>query len=487
MHTDAGSETHQASTLADGKIVLDPRSPLRGEQLLRIDVDTECSPAVGANGVIRPGSAWSATVAVGRVLAAVTLDLGDVALVSHRQVVAGRVVDRRGRPVAQAEVLIEGEGGARPARSAGVRTDANGRFVLHSPVLRGADGQPVRILVSTVVDGEQIKAAPVSIGGDVVLAVPKPAELVAAFGGLEAVIVDLHAGQIDGVKLQLVEVAGDQTWGPSSCAPTVTPDVAGVRATWTRVPVGAYALRAVNLLGDELCRSEPWRIEADRVCRDPRLQALRCGDAMQTVRLQVVDAESVPIVGATLLLRHAEAGPRRAMPRVITRTTDGHGGATLVLRRGIGVCVGITASGKRPREFQGVPAEPVVRLEPQGSLAVKVRGLPADVPRANLGVWLRHVDRSRLDLTTQGRLVDDDVAHVPLPVAGSYHVLLLVERLGAHGGTSTTVTALADGLEVGDGAPAPVELTLDDAARVRLRQLLTVPAAEGTDAERRKE
>ncbi|MEZ5964754.1 MAG: hypothetical protein R3F56_12980 [Planctomycetota bacterium] len=489
LRTDLGVARHTAQVRADGAILLDPPGGLRGARLLRVDLDVEVSPS-RTPGQTRPASAWSATVAVACAMTPTVIDLGEVALVSHPPVARGRVVDKSGQPLAGMRIDVQGEPGAGTSWRIGVPSDTDGRFVVWSPVLRDSDGKAVRVVVSTRAASHTTSSDPVAQGDEVVLVVP--ATGVAAHkpsARLEAVVIDLGPRHVHDVRLELVAAGGERPpRRPSSWQPR---EGSGLRAVWTALPAGGYTLRAVSTLGDVVWQSEPLRVEAAGSGRDPRLQALRLRDALQEVTLQVVDEAGVPIAGALVTFQCVPVptkgrtrGRRDANPRSSSRATDGTGHIEVTLPRGTALRVGVRADGRRPREFDGIPRDPVV-LEPAGVLAVRVEGLPLDVPRRHLSVRLRHADR--LDLSSMAPLGDGDVARLPMPVAGPYRVMLCVLRESETFGMAGTVLGRGEALTVSERGTDAFTLAIDAATLSRLRAALVErDDAGGSSAQRRR-
>lgn len=489
VHTDAGAFHHRATAAADGRLVVDPQAGWRGKRLLRVDLDA-LGHAAGAPEKGPPTTGWSASLSVEREFERTLLELGEVELRPHVPLVTGRVVDRGGKPVVRAEVWVEGEERVRGARRVGVFTDAAGGFAVRSPLLRGDGGEPLRVVVSVAGFGpEPITRGPLPLGQDVEFVVDAAPARIArppGVGSVRAVVVDLDDVQLREVQLELVPAAGGELRArrPNRFE-TSAPGAPGVQVAWDGVPSGTYVLRATAMLGDELFRSAPFEVEAGEEIRDARLQALVLGGSLRLLALQVVDEEGVPLAGAQVQVRHAAPPPApppspaaSPTPRVLRlpptsgRTTDGHGRALLTLREAVRVHIGVSAAGKRPVELTEIPDDGVVRLHPAGAFPVRVRGLPPDVPRARLAIWLRHVERPRLDLSTGAPLGEGDAARVPLPVAGAYHVLLLVVPEGAEGMAGSTVLRSPEPVHIGAGDVAPCELTLDEEGVAHLRALL---------------
>jgi hypothetical protein len=116
-----------------------------------------------------------------------------------------------------------------------------------------------------------------------------------------------------------------------------------------------------------------------------------------------------------------------------------------------------------------LPDDLRVALEPAGTIAVTVRGLPADMPRDNLEVWVRDEVRERM-AGPRARVGADGMARAELPARGRYVLWLLVTTRDGKGGTASNGVFMAPvPIVVGDAREQEAELKLDEAAVTRLR------------------
>ena len=466
--TDEATATTTAVLGANGGVLLDfTIGTLRGSRLRRVDVDvvdTSFSTEVG----LRPRPerrAWSGSVALDRELTNGRHELGVVELAARGAVLRGRVVDERGEGVAAARVDITAVGGA--GSGYGVMTEADGAFELWQPLLRDERGAPAQL----------VAVAALGSGGDVVHSEPGPA--VACGSDVRLVLRRAARG------LLTLDFVVDATL-PIPALDFAFVDGNGVvhgldasRRQWTRdastkgvpvvrlgpLPVGKVTLRILLRPGVVLREFADVVIAADgAVVDDERLRGIDLSGLLRKVKVRVLDEEGVPIAGARVEYRgHSDAwsiGP-----------SDGGGWLELIegppgaLRRIV------TAPGKQPRELDAVVDGGDVTLRLLPDLCVTVRGLPDDLPRAGLAVFLRSVVRENLADHAIAELGPGDAANLALPPAGRYHLRLVrVAKTGTGSTWTTLVQRDGDVLVAADGDRC--EFVLDAAAVQRVREAL---------------
>ncbi|MCC7398951.1 MAG: carboxypeptidase regulatory-like domain-containing protein [Planctomycetes bacterium] len=466
--TDEGTASTTAVLAENGRVQLDFMvGTLRGSRLRRVDVDVVDAtfPAEVGRRPRPQRRAWSGSLTLDRALTNGRHELGVVELAARGAVLRGRVVDERGQGVAGARVDITAVGGARS--SYGVMTEADGSFELWQPLLRDDRGAPAQL----------VAVAALGSGGDVVHSEPgQPAA-----GGNDVLLVLRRAAR---GCLQLDFVA-DATL-PIPALDFAFVDGNGVvhgldasRMQWTRdastkgvpvvrlgpLPVGKVTLRILLRPGVVLREYADVVIAAEgAVVDDERLHGIDLSALLRTVRMRVLDEEGVPIAGARVeYRRHSDAwsiGP-----------SDGGGWLDLIdgppgaLRRIV------SAPGKQPRELDAVVHGGDVTLRMLPDFCVTVRGLPDDLPRAGLAVFLRSVVRENLADHAVAELGPGDTANLPLPPAGRYHVRLVGVMKTRTGSTwSMLLQRDLDVLVTAEGDRC--EFVLDAAAVQRVREAL---------------
>lgn len=114
----------------------------------------------------------------------------------------------------------------------------------------------------------------------------------------------------------------------------------------------------------------------------------------------------------------------------------------------------------------------VIRPPRASTLRIVVHGLPAELPRERIGVWVRHEQRERLE-GPRAALDAQGMATVPTPVAANYVLWLLVYPPGT--GTPSSWRGVAirpDPVALGADPPAEITWALDAATVALLRQAL---------------
>lgn len=433
---------------------IERRDGLHGTRLRRLDFDC-AQPARGDE----PAVVWTATVACDRPLTEPVIDLGEIRLEPHPPQLRGRVVDAAEAPVAGARVVI-----APPAGSGGqVESGADGRFQWLGPLFRDGRGAPA-LLVAWAGRGEARSetSAPTGPGGEVTLVLrpeagARAAARHAAKGTLVARIANVAADRSHGVSV----VGSDNSPRQPSAVRAGTDGHAefvfeGLRA-------GRYMLCAIEPGVGRFPVLEGLEVPGDGACTDERLRSVGLFDRVTFVPVLVVDAQGVPIAGA-MVTAGAFAGRTDGTGRVrVPQQRDGDSGASF------------EAAGSRPLRVAALTDGRRVQLDPAGTIAVTVRGIPADLPRERLEVWVRDEVRERF-AGPKASLGAGDVTRLPLPARGRYLVWLLVTTRDGRGGeTSTGIATGPSPFAIGDEREQAAELALDEAAVAQLREALGQP------------
>lgn len=461
--TDRGRAAAFGRVSANGVVAVDFREGLPGGRLLRLEIDGEAR-AEAAGG----SAAWHVVLTGDHDLTGADLDLGVVAWQPRPPQLRGLVTDDLGAPIADASVVVARE--SEPRAGFVVKTDAAGRFEFIGPLFRDAEGRYQRA-VATARRGEQRSepSPPAAAGADVTLTIRRaaPASATAsaaapntparprvaskAPGSLVARIAALPAGV---GSVQLVDA------GNFSARPTTTRDASdGLREyVFEDLRPGRYTLCAISPdLGRFPVLGE-LDVPAGAACPDGRLQALGIMDRVVIHRLRAVDGAGVPVADVRI------SGP------TLLRRTDGTGTARIAALRGTKTAVLIEATGMRSQRLDEVHDNQVVVLAPPGKLEVAVHGIPADVAREHIEVWVRDEVRRRF-YGPRAAIGAGDVATVPMPPRGRYLVTLLVRTdSGGAGQTWTGIFRDENPLEVGKGPDQKAQVRLDDEAIRRLRE-----------------
>lgn len=459
--TESGSFPCPGEIDDTGRVRFDPnQGQVRGQKIVRLDLDvTETAVAVVDLRFERTTRVWSGSRAVDHALAAGLLELGAFEVAPHQGVLRGRVVDEAGEPVALATIDVEVVGGPATQR---LWSEQDGRFELWGPLLRAADGTPGQVVATAslgqgpdMVRGEPSPAQ--SQCGTATLVLKRPAKGLLQLTLRTPPAVSSHALQLQwvGADGKVLDLGRERAqWrGSALDACTIGP-----------LPPGRGALRILLRPGVLLRTIDGLEIAVGKAVSDARLVDLDLADAVTTCRMRVVDEEGVPIAGARVEYRGASdqwsIGP-----------SDGGGLLEIIKGPAKALRIVVTAAGKQPLEVDEVRDGGELRLRPLPNLCVVVKGLPADVPRQELAVFLRSVVRENLVDQAQALLGPGDTAYVPLPPAGRYHLRLTLARASGGGTSWTFVGQRPDDVLVGKDGET-LEFTVDAAMLTNLRELL---------------
>lgn len=463
--TDAARFEQWASVDAQGHLRWPAPLRLRGKRLLAVEWEAVL-PAKDRGAPVL----WWLHHTCSADLAAPTLDLGPVTL-RRTTLPHGRVLDREGRPVAGAEVVVratDAVGGVL------LRTDAEGWFQGTGPIGRTAAGEPVSATVAARLGAERSAAANFAPGdGALTLQFTAAAAEAAAAAAATArparraagtVSVLVHATAEEAEMVGALRLVSSQGFPGSMVAPKRQTD-GTMRVDFERLTAGRYTLLTRQAKGEPLLLLHDLEVPAEGPCTDARLAAVSFTTGLHTRELRVVDPRGVPIAGAILWLRGAST---RSDGRGILRVTTCDR-APLPAR--------LEAEGRRPRELADVGHGATVELAVAGALQIAVSGLPEDLAGAPLQVWLRHEQRERL-YGPQERLGADGTAQVAVPLEGTYLLQLLLETRRGNGGSSATLIAVRpEPVVLATIPPARVEWQLSAEVVERLRQELAQRAA----------
>jgi hypothetical protein len=174
--------------------------------------------------------------------------------------------------------------------------------------------------------------------------------------------------------------------------------------------------------------------------------------------VRAVDAQGIPI-----------AGVRVTLPGMIL-TTDGQGLIRITTYEDSRFSGTFESTGLRTREVAELADGMDVVLEPVKTFRVRILGLPDDLPRKRIEVWVRHEQRERF-LGPRGTPDDKGVTELTMPQPGRYKVELWV-KYAARGEAMTLVAIRPEPVTIGDDGAPDVQWQLDAESVQRLRERL---------------
>jgi hypothetical protein len=351
--------------------------------------------------------------------------LGDLLLAEEPLLASGRVIDRRGRPIAAVEVsaeALDANGAEVGGHWMGAETDANGRFEIRSPLNaararlrargKGYLDSPLLEIAAAAREIEITLEAAASLRGSVVL--PQ---------GMEPRSVSVHVasdGSREGSRAQ-EQIAANGSFAIAG----VTPGIAKVIFLWNHAA--------------ELATVPEVRLVAGEENQDPRLQGLELARGWRPLALRLLGPTGEVLAGLDGELR-IDAEPRA---RAFRTDPEGHLDDWIppdALR-----CV-LAAENHRPIPFDWAPSRQDLRLEAGIRVALPVE---ADLiePILHLRVYLQGDGgaRSRRALVTNG------VAELVVPAPGAYEVRVEY-TLQVGGGTLVSTLPLHPAVRVEIGA-----------------------------------
>lgn len=447
--TDTDVLVLQDLTRATREVRIECPRAISGTRLLRVEVDVQ--PVV-----VGSPQRWSlgASHAMDLSLPSPELQLGELALESQPAPLRGRVVAADGSPAAHAKVVVTA---AEPqGATLLVESDHDGTFAMNAPPFRDANGHLVGARVRASLDGHaSAQSDVVPFGGEVELRLDRTVPVRAPDAGtLRVVVAGTKPAELAQRHMALLSTTGIPRYEPKS----VLPDGTGSAIEFEGVAKGTYSLVAHLPEFGPVVVLDELAVDGATACADERLRSpIDLPAQVRVVEVVVVDHESIPIVGA------------RVTSRYLSRATDGTGTVRIPWNRESKAALTIEKAGMRPVRLNTVGERHVVKLEPQGAMDVMVKGLPEDVSREHLVVWVRGAERGNFE-GNQAKVEDDGVAHVALPVPGSYRAVLLVQTRTSGGGRVGTAIAQTEPFAIREDGAAPVSIALDEAAIARLRE-----------------
>lgn len=290
------------------------------------------------------------------------IDLGTLYPERDRPLVAGRVLDEAGRPVAGAIVRIydpeakNGDGGSRF-----VSTDARGRFFQS---WREGSSAPPRLHLTAAEGGRHARWSEVTPGDAEV-------ELTLLAGGVVRATLALE-DEFPTANL-VAELEGPlrdrSAWGPRRRAP-----VADGGVEFSGLPEGTYTLQ-IHALGtkEPVASVESVQVVPGRV-QDRDLTAVDDVDwRLSVADILVVDADGAPVADARAWLGAFDVD----FDRYAAVASSEEGRIRIALHPGVArgsqsARATITARGYRTREVALVPGEQRVPLDPASTLTVRL-------------------------------------------------------------------------------------------------------------------
>jgi len=438
--TDEGEHKFWASLDRTGAYIIKPGKALQGTRLLRCHVD---------------GGGYTASFACDHPLKAKAIDLGKCNLRPYVPQVHGRVVDTNGKVVAGAQVVFSSQA----KRNTGhvVRTDTRGTFVSSGPILRDRDGKPLRLYVRA--RNGNFESPTVQAGSDAVTLTLKPKarpkhQPIATDGTvtvrLTSEVPKRHA--VSTLKL-------DGQWSVGRMPKVRELPDGSTEFQFYNLRGGTYRLLAATPDYGKYVMFDDLVVPGDGPCTDARLQAVDHTKHYRKVIVKVVDEEAVPIAGANIML-----------PQNV-RKTDGTGCATLYLGKTTKTEGTVQLLNKRTIRLSEWTDGMVVTLARASKVQIHVTGLPADLKRDTIQVWLREDDRRSFE-GPRLMLKSDDTVTAPLPARGNYRLHLLVTHRTETGSRSRTVHVAKDNLSIGDNKDHKLEFALDAKVIAKLRELI---------------
>ncbi|MGE3879895.1 MAG: carboxypeptidase regulatory-like domain-containing protein [Planctomycetota bacterium] len=450
--TDAGDVVGYANRDPDDRWTLDPRRALPGTKLRRIDVD--------ANVGLTDHKQLSGTLDCDHAHAVAAIDLGASPMIFVEPQLRGTVTDAEGRPIAGAQVHVSKI--PKPNTGSVFTTDGDGRFQTTSlPIARDENGRPVQLFAQARHRGATSGFVQ-GVDGEVVLVLQAApagtAPRLAQNGRVTARLRNLPKSSVSRFEVRLVSRHGEFT----ATRFAIDPDGVAT-AEFQNLREGTYTLQVPGPARYEVAVLHDLAVPGDGECDDRRLLDLDCDQVWRKVTVQVIDRDAVPIAGARL------TGDR------VSLRSDGKGEIEVWLARGTPFTARISAPGQRSIDVTSWPDTQRIQLEAAGKLTIAVRGLPTDVPRERLEVWLRDpvrrvFDEPRASLPADG----SDVVTLELPARGRFLPTLWLrsenERPGS--GSATAVHLASEAVNITEEPSEPIEIRLSEAEIASLRQKL---------------
>ncbi|HEX6811971.1 MAG TPA: hypothetical protein VF384_10150 [Planctomycetota bacterium] len=432
--TDDGHHETSASRDANGEWQLSGEPMLRGSELQRIDFDV-FTDATAKD----PPRSWTASVRLCADLATPAFDLGTVAMVAGGTL-HGHVVDAGGRPLADVEVLAKPKGGSRGGHL--LRTDASGHFAWKMQLPRSDHGTLIPLCAMARAGGQRSATVEAAADGSAIVLrlvepvadEPKPKPRAHGAGTLVATVDVLPADE-----QQRWFVRSDLGFG--AAAKPVRRQDGTHELRFEKLQAGRYTLSVTDRGGTTHIVLMDLEVPGDGECSDPRLACVTLPQP-RVLKVRAVDAQGIPIAGV------------RVTTSGMILVTDGKGSIRISTHTSGRLPGTFEGTGLRAREVAELTDGMDVVLQAAKTFRVRIAGLPDDVPRERIEVWVRHEERERF-LGPRGTPDGDGVTELSTPQAGRYYVNLLVRSADPKRKGSTTLVATRPGWVVIGDAGAP--------------------------------
>ncbi|MBK8100383.1 MAG: hypothetical protein IPK26_25070 [Planctomycetes bacterium] len=428
---------------------------LRGARLLRVHCDVPATDAAAPR-------AWSATLQPDFDLSQASLELGAIALRATSPP-HGRLLFADGQPAKGAWVV------ATPLPDGHqelLHLDADGRFCWQEALPRDAKGEPrtIRLVGRRGTDVcAPVEFTPGSAAVELRLpsATPPPATgpaRPARFQG--TLVVTIADPEREPFAFANLSLQGENGIPVEPASRTPAENGAAI-VTFRGIQQGRHALCARDQQHITRVILAGLDVPGDGPCTDARLSRVVLGEGLRVLTVRVVDAQGVPMADAFV------RSPG------LSRQTDGGGTIRIATQDPQPFGARFSARGHRDLEVPALTDGMVVTMPKAGTLRVRLLGLPKDVPRERLQVWVRHEVRERLE-GPRGKVDANGIAEVATPVAGNYLLWLLVSVPGPGGEPSSSGVAIRpDPIAIGVDPPPQVDWELDAATLERLQQELS--------------
>ncbi len=439
-------------------------------RLLRVHLDwSQATRIEGKRGKLKVdlAKAWSGSFRVDKMLTDGVLDLGDLSLLAFAPVVVGRVIDRGGRPVGRAEIAVLPPHGVEisSAFRMSLFSDMNGLFEYPGPILRDLEGKPVPVLLRAsfkkdggIVEAELETVGPAGAAVELRLDFdsrkpPKPAVFT-----IQSKIIGIPVDVATRYSIALASETSEFTCGSRLVLSKRDGDA--FLLEFERVPKGLYSLH-VDVYGvGRVLDLKHLRVDGRGVA-DARLKQIDVGAGVVCTTARVLDADGVPIAGATVQGSEPSSS--------LWARSDQNGRFRLLSRQAIGK-VRVSASGQRSAELETVVDGLDIRLQPEGRVEICLQGLPSDILRDELYLFVRPLNRRDLRSIVRVKVGEGDVARLPRPPKG-WRILMLYWGSAEGGGGSRAVFRQSSPVMITDEMEQVFELRIDATAVSRLRAM----------------
>jgi len=382
-------------------------------------------------------------------------DLGDIRLGELPLLLAGKVVDPKGKPIQGALVLVREKRSFGPDEKLSFWVPLSG-----SPARTDKEG---KFAIAEKSESSQLKVTAMKDGF-------APAEWVPATPGEEDLILALRKGGSvkasflvePGFPLGDLQISLSLSGSEGKKGAMASMQIQGNQAVWTSVPPGTYDMKiTLPTEGDPLVEIPGILVEAGKETRDPRLKEIDLRGKVRVLDLELFGPKGERIRNAMIYLD--EKGSR------FTRFRPGR---PLLLRPGKSRTLLIWTSRYKPKKVPVTGRKMKVVLEDGYKIRLIYTG-EAPLPEApfSLGVDLHPIfDRGgrnhmlSFDRTSFLYFRKDGTAEGRVPLPGKYHVSWMIKKTEGSGWSSR-----------GFSAPDPPELEVRDIPGVQTFQV-SLPA-----------